>query len=167
MNPVAIVLGCSLVLGSSAAIAQQPRACTGPQLGTWKLQTLTTEDLETHRKTNPLGAHPNGYLSYGTDCRMSAILVSEDRKAPVAAVATDAEAIALYRSSNSYAGTYTIDGDRVSHHVDTDMSQTWTGTTQVRQFKIEGNSLQIITLPAKNIITGRQSTSVLIWTKVE
>jgi hypothetical protein len=67
----------------------------------------------------------------------------------------------------AYAGSYTIDGDKVSHHVDASWNQAWTGTTQVRQFKIEGNSLHIRTMPAKNALTGRQSSSVLIWTKVE
>ena len=65
------------------------------------------------------------------------------------------------------AGAYTIDGDKVSHHVDVSWNQAWTGTTQVRQFKIEGNTLHIRSMPAKNPRDGRFSSSTLVWIKVE
>jgi Lipocalin-like domain len=83
------------------AIGQQN--CTGPQLGTWKLQSFTTEDLATRQKTDLFGAHPSGYLSYGPDCRMSAILVKEGRKAPNSFVPTDAERVDLYSGFIAYA----------------------------------------------------------------
>jgi hypothetical protein len=139
----------------------------GPQLGTWALQSFATEDLETGQKTNLFGAHPTGYLSYGPDCRMYAILVKDSRKAPDALVPTDAEKIELYSGFLAYAGYYTIDGDKVTHHIDTSWNQIWTGTTQVREFRVDGNTLRIRTLPAKNALTGRQSSSALVWVKVE
>jgi Lipocalin-like domain len=58
-------------------------------------------------------------------------------------------------------------GDKVSHHIDTSWNQAWTGTTQVRQFTIDGNTLHIRRMPAKNPLTGRLGTADLIWTKVE
>jgi hypothetical protein len=148
-------------------MAQERQNCTGPQLGTWKLQSFTTEDLATGQKTNLFGAHPSGYLSYGPDCRMYAILVKEGRKAPTDLVPTDAERVDLYSGFISYAGTYSIEGDRVSHRIDASWNQSWTGTTQVRQFRIDGKYLYIKTLPAKNPLTGKESTSVLVWVKVE
>jgi hypothetical protein len=48
---------------------------------------METEDLETAQKQNLLGVHPSGYLSYGSDCRMSAILVKESRQGPASLVA--------------------------------------------------------------------------------
>src|ERR1700734_4434362 len=75
MNRPAIAVCCALLLGSVGACGQQRKICSGPQLGTWKLQSYTTEDIATGRKTNLLGRHPSGYLSYGSDCRMYAILV--------------------------------------------------------------------------------------------
>jgi Lipocalin-like domain len=136
-------------------------------IGTWKLQSFTDEEVETGQTTTPFGAHPSGYLSYGTDGRMSAILVKEGRKAPDTLVPTDMERVDLYSGLVAYAGTYSIEGDKVSHHIDASWNQSWTGTTQVRQFRIEGNTLYIRTLPAKNPMTGKESSAVLIWTKVE
>jgi hypothetical protein len=42
-------------------------------------------------------------------------------------------------------------------------SQGWTGTDQVRFFKVEGDSLTIKTAPQKNAITGIDNVSVFIW----
>jgi hypothetical protein len=149
------------------AIAQQNQSCGGPQLGTWKLQSFTTEDLATGEKSALFGEHPSGYLSYGLDCRMYAILIKEGRKAPATLVPTDAERVDLYGGFIAYAGTYSIEGDKVSHHIDASWNQAWTGTTQVRQFRIDGKTLRIKTQPARNALTGKQSSSELIWSKVE
>ena len=149
------------------AVGQPRLSCTGPQIGTWKLQSFTDEDLTTGEKIDLFGAHPSGYLCYGADCRMSAILLREGRKAPDTLVPTDAERVDLYNGLIAYAGTYSIEGDKVSHHIDASWNQSWTGTTQVRQFRIDGNCLSIRTLPAKNPLTGKQSSAVLVWVKVE
>ena len=154
------------VVGGTDALAQQRQNCTGPQLGTWKLQSLTREDLATGQKTDLFGTRPSGYISYGPDCRMYAIVTKEGRKGPAALVPTEAERANLYSGLIAYAGTYSIDGDRVSHHIDASWNEAWTGTTQVRQFKIEGKTLHITTRE-KNQVDGRESSSVLIWTKVE
>ncbi|OAJ62263.1 hypothetical protein A6V36_21640 [Paraburkholderia ginsengiterrae] len=148
-------------------MGQERQNCTGPQLGTWSLKSNTTEDLATGEKTELFGAHPSGYISYGADCRMSVILIKEGRKAPNSFVPTDAERVELYNGLVAYAGTYSIEGDKVSHHIDASWNQSWTGTTQVRQFRVEGNTLYIKTLPARNPLTGKTSSSVLILVKVE
>lgn len=145
---------------------QERQRCTGAHLGTWKLQSFTDEDLETGQKTDLFGAHPSGYLSYGADGRMYALLLKQGRKAPDSLIPTDAERVDLYSGLIAYAGTYSIEGDKVSHHIDASWNQSWTGTTQVRQLRIEGNSLYIKTLPAKNPLTGKVSSAVLVWNKV-
>jgi hypothetical protein len=148
-------------------MAQEPQTCAGPHLGTWQLQSFTTEDLATGEKTDLFGANPGGFLNYGPDGRMYAILVKEGRKSPTDLLPTDAERVELYSGFSSYAGTYSIEGDRVSHHIDASWNQSWTGTTLVRQFRIEGRYLYIKTLPEKNPVTGKLSTSVLVWVKVD
>ena len=167
MKRASIALGCVLLLGNSGSNAQQHQTCTGAQLGTWALKSYTVKDLESGQEKNDFGLHPSGYLSYGPDCRMYVILLKENRKAPAELTPTDQEKIELYSGLIAYAGSYTVDGDKFIHHIDASWNQAWTGTTVVRQFKIEGNSLQVRTMPAKNPLTGRQSTAVLVYTKVE
>jgi Lipocalin-like domain len=168
MNPAFIKrCGALLLLLSASSIAQQPHTCAGPLIGSWALLSIETEDMQTDKKNNLLGAHPSGYLSYGPDCRMYAILVKESRVSPASLVATDPESIELYRGLISYAGTYAIDGNSIVHHIEASWNQAWTGTTQVRQFNIDEKSLYIRTGPEKSPLTGRQSSTVLIWTKIE
>lgn len=168
MKQIPFVLGFALSFWAFGTNAQQRPPCAGAgQLGTWALQSWVTEDLETGQKTNQFGEHPSGYLSYGPDCRMYAILIKENRKAPAALVPTDLEKVDLYSGLIAYAGTYTVEGDRVSHHIDASWNQAWTGTTQVRVFKIDGNVLHIQTVPAKNALTGRSTVSTLVWNKVQ
>jgi hypothetical protein len=158
---------CCALLWSVSSVAQQHPMCTGPQLGTWVLLSMETEDLETGQKQNLLGVHPGGYLTYGPDCRMSAILVKESREGPVALVATDPESIELYRGLIAYAGSYSIDGYKITHRIQTSWNQAWTGTTQVSQFNIDGNSLYVRTGPGKSPVNGKQSSTVFIWVRAE
>jgi hypothetical protein len=165
MKRFVVAACCGLLLGSEA-IGQERQNCTGPQLGTWKLRSFTREDLATGKKFELFGSHPSGYISYGPDCRVFTIVTKEGRKSPVALPPTDAERVDLYSGLIAYAGTYSIDGDKVSHHIDTSWNEAWTGTTQVRKFRIDGTTLHI-TSREKNQLDGRDSESVLIWTKVE
>ncbi|WP_408365354.1 lipocalin-like domain-containing protein [Paraburkholderia sediminicola] len=96
MKHSAAMVCCALCFSSMQAIGQERQKCTGPQPGTWALQSFTTEDLSTGDKTELFGAHPSGYISYGPDCRMSAFLIKEGRKAPNSFVPTDAERVELY-----------------------------------------------------------------------
>jgi Lipocalin-like domain len=128
---------------------------------------METEDKETGEKHNLLGVHPSGSLSYTPDCRMSAILVKESREGPAALVATDPESIGLYRGLIAYAGSYAIDGHTITHHIEDSWNQAWTGTTQVSQFNIDGKSLYVRTGLSKSPMTGKQSSTVFIWTRVE
>lgn len=153
-----------LVFGSAEA---QQEKCSGPQLGTWKLISYSREEIATGKKTDLLGAHPNGFLSYTSDCRTHAILMEDGRKAPATIPPSDQERINLYSSMIAYAGTYTIKGNDVHHHVDASWNQTWVGSTQSRQFRIEGKTLYIKTFPAKSAVDGKESTVVLVWNKVE
>jgi len=160
------LVAAAMVLASVTAAGQSHAACTGPQLGTWKLRSMSTTYVDTGETVQPYGTHPSGYLSYGPDCRMYAIVAQENRKAPGGTVPTEAEKARLFDDFVAYAGTYTIDGDKVSHHVDLSWNEAWTGTTQVRQFKIDGDVLHIRSLPAKNPRDGRLSWSALEWIRV-
>lgn len=139
---------------------------TGTLIGTWKLQSLTVEYQDTGEKAEVYGAHPHGYLGYGADCRMFAIIVRGKRIAPTELVPTDAEKLRLFDELTAYAGTYTVEGDKVSHHVDISWNEAWTGTTQVRFYKIEGNQLRIRSEPAKDPLDGRLISAELVFTRV-
>jgi hypothetical protein len=67
----------------------------------------------------------------------------------------------------AYAGTYTVQGEKVTHHVDISWNEAWTRTDQVRYFKLDGNILTITAAPNKSPIDGREGRTVLVWEKVK
>ncbi len=150
-----------LILSSSLAVAGE-----NPLLGTWKLKSFVREVSATGERYNERGEHPNGYLSYATDGRMYAIITSDHRANPHDVVPTNEERIRLYGTMISYAGTYTMDAEKVIHHVDISWNQLWTGTDQVRFCKLDGNILTITSAPNRNPVDGREGRSILVWEKM-
>jgi Lipocalin-like domain len=162
-----LILGSALLLWSANSIAQQHQTCAGPQLGSWVLLSMETQDPQTNQKSNLLGVHPGGYLSYGSDCRMYVILVKESRAHPAELLATDPESVGLYRGMISYAGTYEVDGSKIIHHIQVSWNQAWTGTTQTQQFNVDGSTLFLRTGLSKNPLTEKESSTVFMWTRIE
>ena len=128
--------------------------------------SLTVADPQGGAPRQPFGAHPLGYLHYGADRRMYVILISEHRQSPADPQATDLESIALYHSFASYAGTYSVDGDLVRHHIDVCWNQAWTGTTQVRRFAVCGDRLQLSTEPEAAALGGLQGRTDIVWSRI-
>lgn len=128
-------------------------------VGDWKSVSFVTEELATGKKTAPLGEHPKGYLIYTPQGRMMALLVHETRSPPK----VDEDRINLHKYMVAYSGRYTVEGDKVVHHVDVSWNEGWTGTDQVRFVKIEGDRLTITTAPMKDPITGAEVRGVVVW----
>src|SRR3954447_20152444 len=63
-------------------------------IGTWKIQTIERETLDTGDKT-AIWSPPAGFQTYTPDGRMSVILVSGTRKPQAGLSATDEEAMSL------------------------------------------------------------------------
>jgi len=143
------------------------RSAENPLVGTWKLKSYVREVAATGERYNERGEHPNGYLSYSADGRMYAIITWENRITPRDIVPTDEERIKLFSTMISYAGTYTFDAEKVVHHVDISWNQNWTGTDQVRFYKLDGNTLTITSALAKNFTDGREGRSILVWEKLK
>jgi Lipocalin-like domain len=68
---------------------------------------------------------------------------------------------------DTVAPTYTLEGDKVTHHVDVSWNENWTGTDVVRFCKLEGNALTITTAPNKSGFDGREGRTVVVWEKVK
>jgi len=135
-------------------------------LGTWKLRSYF-QVLETGERYNMYGEHPDGYISYAADGRMSVIAISESRTKPHNEKPADEDQIKLYQTMFAYAGTYTVEGDKLVHSVDISWNQSFTGTEQVRFYTLVGNTLTITTAPARFTIEGRDGPLVAVWEKVK
>jgi hypothetical protein len=135
-----------------------------PVLGTWKLKSYVVT-AGTGEKSTPYGEHPIGYLSYSADGRMQAIGATSGRIAPLNFTVTDEERVALHETMFAYAGAYSLEAGKVTHHVDISWNEVWNGTDQVRFYEVNGTAL-ILTSRVIDPTSGREAQYVVVWEKV-
>ncbi|MGB5380731.1 MAG: lipocalin-like domain-containing protein [Acidimicrobiia bacterium] len=140
-------------------------------IGTWRLVewTFTVDDS---RPTRPWGGNPGGLLTYTEDRRMTASLMSHGRPpAPtrtLSAAPIDIRAAAA-AGYLSYAGSYSMDGDDVLHHIELSLMPNWVGTTERRLIEWvpseRGYDLVLSTPPTKTD-GGRTAVNRLRWERI-
>jgi len=136
-------------------------------LGTWYLDEAYAVDDAGTRLFDLYGAKPDGLINYGADGRMVA-LITHDGRACIdgdrQAAPAEQRAVA-YGSSIGYAGPYTVDDERVIHHVDVSTYPNWVGTDLKRFYTREGagadESLTLRTPPQMQ--NGKITVMKLIW----
>jgi hypothetical protein len=147
------------MLGRSAATAE------GEVAGTYKLISSMVTILETGQA---VAKNDSGFLMYGRDGRMMAIIVTGDRPKPASIdKITDQDRVELFRSMVAYGGSYKLDGKTVEHHIDISSNGVWTGTTQIRDLKRDGSRLIVTTRPAPSPFDGKLVSATLVWEKVQ
>ena len=137
-----------------------------PLVGTWKqLYGTMVEEGSSSERSN-LSAAPNGFVNFSADGRLILLSTDSARKKPAGEVPTAAEAEALYRSMIAYAGTYKLAGNKVTYHLEATWNESWTGSKQVRFWKVEGDLLTITTPEIVNPLTGKRSVFKLTFRKI-
>jgi hypothetical protein len=134
-------------------------------LGVWKLESFYTEFKTTDERKNIFGEKPNGYIIFTPEKRMMALLTAEGRKQPN----TDEDRIAAFWSMAAYSGIYRVEGDKWITKVDVAWTETWTGSDQIRFFKLEGDKLTVISTwaPSPSVPGNPESRGVLVWSRVK
>lgn len=133
-------------------------------LGTWRLTSYVVT-RQTGERLTPYGERPTGCLVYTPDARMQVIGVADDRRGAAGVNPPDNERLALYDTMFAYAGTFSVEGDKVVHHVDISWNEAWTGTDQVRDFEVSGNVLTI-TSRIRDPVSGLENHYAVVWEKV-
>ncbi len=118
-------------------------------VGTWQLACWqVTQPDGTIRY--PYSKDVVGYLVYTADGYMSAEIMDPDRRQsdprfPLEIAAaqslSDSDRARAYSTYVSYCGTYTVEGNTVTHHVKAALIPSWTGSKQVRHFKFDDGCL--------------------------
>jgi hypothetical protein len=110
--------------------------------GTWKLVSWLTR-FDGGDTVEPYGPNPKGRLVLTSDSHWIIILTGANRRP----AKTIEEKAALLDSTLAYSGRYTVEGDRITTHVDMSSNEIYTGPNQdqMRFFRIEGNKLTIRT----------------------
>ena len=120
-------------------------------VGTWKLISweITQQDGTIF---HPYGKDVVGYLTYTADGYMSAEIMNPDRRQsdpdfPLelasAQTLSDPDRVRAYSTYLSYCGTWTVEGNTVTHHVKAGLIPSWTGSEQRRPFRFDQDCLII------------------------
>ena len=141
-------------------------ATSNPLIGTWSIVSTERELLPSHQIINTFREGTRGFIHYLPDGRMSVLITEGSRQPPVGAVATDAEAVALFRTMMSYPGRYSVQADRVLHHIEISSIESWSGQTQTRMVNLQGDQLRLSTLPSNDPFTGEFSHRRITWQRL-
>ena len=132
-------------------LEERSMTVSNPFVGTWKLISweVTQPDGTVHY---PYGKEVVGYLIYTADGYMSAEIMNPDRRQSdpnfpleiaTAQTLPDSDRARAYTTYLSYCGTYTVEGNTVTHHVKAGLIPSWTGSEQPRPFKFNQGYLII------------------------
>jgi hypothetical protein len=134
-------------------------------LGSWRMDAWTRTLVRTGETTDALGPSPIGYISYHADGRMMATVFRRNRPAPKPDGWTEAEKAQLFDDMLAYVASYTLEEDRVVHHVDGSWNPNWHGDLS-RPFTLEGDRLVISGAPGIDPATGEEVVYRMEFTKV-
>ena len=117
----------------------------------------------------PWGNNPKGTIVYTREGWMTAVINYGGRK-PMSTAdrfrATTEEKAAAYETSFSYAGRYEIKDDKVIHHVEIASVENWVNTDLIRNFRLQGNRLTLLTPPLASQ-QGKAANFELLWERVK
>jgi hypothetical protein len=158
------ILGSVLLL----SIPLSAPAAESDLYGTWEMVSLTRKLADTGVTEQPRGKAPNGYLSFGRDGRVMSVILSEKRPKPESvAKMTDQQRIELFNTMNAYAGTYKLEGNKLTYSYDITGNEV-TDRASVREIKIEGRKLTMVNEPARSTMDGKMtSPTITVWEKVQ
>jgi Lipocalin-like domain len=135
--------------------------------GTWKLASATSTTSSGEKCEPPYGPNPSGFLTYTGDGRVSALISYAGRK-PISfgaeTPALQAEQAEAFKTFLAYGGRYTLNGDKVSHHIEISSIQNFVGKDLVRTVKFQGDQIVLTTPPTP--VNGKIQIIELIWQRL-
>jgi hypothetical protein len=141
-------------------------ASDGELYGTYRLISTTAKILETGQEEKY--TDEAGYITYGRDGRMFALLVRGKRPKPEnLEKMTDQQRLDLFRTVTAYSGPYTFDGKTVEHHVDISWNEVFTGMTLRREVRFDGDRIILTTPPSPRSSDRKMGVRTLIFERVK
>ena len=134
--------------------------------GLWTMVSWTQEVVATGEISDAMGPNPIGYIAYNADGRMMAMVFRRDRQPLSGAVPTAEEKVQLFDSMLAYSATYTVDSDKVVHHVDAAWTPAWIGDL-VRPYRLDGDTLTISGAPSRDPVSGQDVVYRIVFRRAQ
>jgi Lipocalin-like domain len=137
-------------------------------VGTWRVTSFSSVTLQTSEVSRPFGEHPIGYLQYSPGGHI-VVFLSAGEISKATPPYSDADRAAIHSGIfGAYAGTYSVQGNKVTHHVIASWRPEWVGGDQTRFVELDGNNkMTIKTAPLVSGLTGKQNVSTLTFEREE
>jgi Lipocalin-like domain len=155
------------ILVCVAALQTKAADISKSLIGTWRVTSYSRMIVETNEVARPFGENPVGYIQYSPGGHMI-VFLSAGEMPKVSPPFSDADQAAIYsKVFGAYAGTYSVDGNKVTHHIVASWRPDWVGGDQIRFVELNGDKLTIKTAPLVSSLTGKQIVSTLTFERVE
>ena len=157
------LLSAALMLSAfaSTTVAQSKESL----VGTWKLVSVTVKNNK-GELVNGYGPNPIGLLTYTTDGRMSVVMADSRRKPFSTDSPTATERAEAFDTLFAYAGSYTVAGGKVMHHIEIASAQELVNTDQERSINLQADRL---TLKGGWLVDGvmYQPNNEVVWERLK
>jgi hypothetical protein len=138
-------------------------AGTKSLIGSWSLRSFELRTTDGNI-IYPYGEEVHGFLFYNEDGYMSAAFENAKRSTSRTDDLAEAGAALNYDQFMAYSGPFEVQGDRILHRVEVASMDIWTGTIQERWFKVDGDTLTLLTAPLS--VGSDAPTGYLVWDRV-
>jgi len=136
--------------------------------GTWKLVSLSSKMIDTGQVDQPRGKAPRGFVSFTPDGRVTGMILNETRPKPESVPKmTDPQRIDLFKTMNAYAGTYKLEGNKLTYSYDITHNELSGQRARVREIKFEGRKLTMVNEAAPGVSDGKMRATSTVWEKVQ
>jgi hypothetical protein len=132
-------------------------------VGTWKLVSALSVTRSGERNENPYGTGPVGQLAYTHEGRVTS-LIAYGGRSPLSIAATPEEKAEAFNSFVAYTGSYSLEGDKVIHHIEISSIQNYVGKNLVRTIRFDGDRIRLITPPT--MVNGKFQAIELTWKRL-
>jgi hypothetical protein len=140
-------------------------------IGAWKLVSYLEKPVDGSAPFYPMSEKPMGIIMYTPDGYMSAQLMHPDRKHFASGDwfdGTDDEYRQEASSYIAYSGPFHVDEEKqtLTHSMYVSLFPNWTGQTQPRVVRLEGDLLHLSTA-APIVSKGKKVNSYLTWRRAD
>ncbi len=140
-----------------------------PLIGGWRLRSWVSI-ADDGSEARPMGDAPDGLLAYTATGTMIGIMGPDARPRfstdDVTGGAPEEQAQA-FGTFIAYGGRYAIDGDTVTHHVETSLFPNWIGTEQRRRWSLDASRRQLTITSPPLVLGGASRIQRLTWERVD
>ncbi len=132
--------------------------------GTWKLLSASSKALNGEYNESPYGPNPTGLLTYTGDGRVASVISYGGREPLPITGGTIEDQASAFKTCLAYAGSYTLRGDKVVHHVEVSSIQNYVNRDLVRDVKFEDDCIVLVTPPTP--VNGKIQCISLTWQRL-